>query len=683
MPLGGPPGGVVVALREDSSEVWYVGMRADTGNAVYTSTDRGERWIPSLRAFEAAFPLAVLDNGVVYARIDGVSRSTDHGSTWQPLVPPSATGFGRNFAVGPGEVLYASADSSLYVSLDTGKSWRKCSDDIYNYVLSIAVDSSGSVLAAFYNGATQESYLLRSTNNGVEWTDTGHGGPDRMVVTGNGMVYAQSWDGDVFAPDIRSLYRSTDGGTTFTNILSRKKKMSTFSANVSGTVLAGTPIGNVFVSRDFGDTWITTTPITSGATTTLIASNGDLLCGTNGLGILRSTDGGGSWRAINAGINNASVLSLATDAHGALLAGVAGGVYRSTDRGITWSGGSTDTVVHPYWITNRVMSVLYLMAPSDSIIVAGTGEGQIVRSVDNGVTWSAVQSVYGGETIDATGAARALNGDLYIAYQLDGILRSTDIGLTWNRLPDTAAATLYDSEAFTVDGMNSIYTIGLFQLLYRSDDGGISWTLLPRPDSTDRYRYVSADPGGRLHIAAVSGKLFGSDDRGNTWRFENQFPGPVENMSYVRGETFAIADSVIYRSPDQGDTWQRYDAGLESLKVSSVTISPDGFAYAGTAGSGVYRSAQRVMDVREKPERNRAELRDVSTVSVTPRYMIVDLPNGSWKIDLINVLGITVGGCNNASGHIEIDISSLPSGRYFLRMVNGRILMRNSVLIVR
>ena len=57
-------------------------------------------------------------------------------------------------------------------------------------------------------------------------------------------------------------------------------------------------------------------------------------------GVFKSTDGGGSWTAINTGLTNTEVQALAIDpsAPGTLYAGTyAGGVFKSTDAGVSWT----------------------------------------------------------------------------------------------------------------------------------------------------------------------------------------------------------------------------------------------------------------------------------------------------------------------------------------------------------
>jgi hypothetical protein len=66
------------------------------------------------------------------------------------------------------------------------------------------------------------------------------------------------------------------------------------------------------------------------------------------------------------------------------------------------------------------------------------------------------------------------------------------------------------------------------------------------------------------------------------------------------GHIFAGADAGIFRSTDNGNSWTAISTGLPNLINpaapllfgQSLAIAPDGFVYAGSAGSGVFRSTQ-------------------------------------------------------------------------------------------
>ena len=108
---------------------------------------------------------------------------------------------------------------------------------------------------------------------------------------------------------------------------------------VSGTNLfAGTFYGGVFLSTNNGTSW---TAVNSGLTETYVTSlavspNGTggtiLFAGTNGGGVFLSTDDGTSWTAVNSGLTRMYVSSLTVSPNGTggtnLFAGTDSGVWR-------------------------------------------------------------------------------------------------------------------------------------------------------------------------------------------------------------------------------------------------------------------------------------------------------------------------------------------------------------------
>lgn len=126
----------------------------------------------------------------------------------------------------------------------------------------------------------------------------------------------------------------------------------------------------------------------------------EMLIGSAGGGIWKTTDGGANWRAINDFLGSLSVATLAIDpqspdtvyAGTGELSGAIGpiqgaGVYKSTDFGDTWTVlfATVDRATGGPWnFTNR----LAVHPTNSSVILAGTANGGIFRSTIGGITWS-------------------------------------------------------------------------------------------------------------------------------------------------------------------------------------------------------------------------------------------------------------------------------------------------------
>jgi photosystem II stability/assembly factor-like uncharacterized protein len=284
------------------------------------------------------------------------------------------------------------------------------------------------------------------------------------------------------------------------------------------------------------------------------------------------------------------------DTHTYYFGGVAGGVWKTTDGGLTW---------RPMTDKTKEMSPsigAIAVAPSDpNVIYAATGEacirGNIVsgngvfKSTDAGKTWSAV----GLKDTHAIGRiiVHPKNPDVAFVAALGhpfgpnperGIFRTTDGGKTWSKV-------LYKDEnsggidlSFDPTNANTIYA-GLWQArrspwgmdsggpgsgLYRSTDGGNTWKQLTGhglPDGTiGRIGVAAAYSGNRVWalIEAEKGGLFRSDDGGDSWTLVNS-DRQYRQRAFYYTHVFADPQSVdgvyvlntgMYRSNDGGKSFK-------------------------------------------------------------------------------------------------------------------------------
>ena len=125
------------------------------------------------------------------------------------------------------------------------------------------------------------------------------------------------------------------------------------------------------------------------------------------------------WVPINEGLENLDVGAVAITDDGTLFASTfLGGVYRSTDRGDTWSEVLNVGLDNPF-----IPSLLV----EGSSIYAGTDDG-VYRSTDNGDTWTQLKEGLGDPHVESL----ASTGDGVLFAGTDrGLYYSEDEGMSW------------------------------------------------------------------------------------------------------------------------------------------------------------------------------------------------------------------------------------------------------------
>jgi photosystem II stability/assembly factor-like uncharacterized protein len=274
--------------------------------------------------------------------------------------------------------------------------------------------------------------------------------------------------------------------------------------------------------------------------------------------------------------------------------GVAGGVWKTTDGGLTWSP-LTDK-----WSVSSIGSIA--VAESDpNVVYVGTGEACIrgnishgdgvYKSTDAGTNWKFIglrDTRHIGRVIvhpkNPDIVFVAALGHVYGSNAERGVFRSTDGGKNWEKVLYKDEKTGAIDIAFAPQNSSILYAAlweanrtpwgmtsgGPGSGLYKSTDGGATWKKLegsglPRGVLGRIGVSVSGADSDRVFalIEAGEGGLFRSDNGGTNWRRVNEdrrFRQRAWYYTHVNADpkavdTVYIMNTGFYRSTDGGRTF--------------------------------------------------------------------------------------------------------------------------------
>ncbi len=335
-----------------------------------------------------------------------------------------------------------------------------------------------------------------------------------------------------------------------------------------------------------------------------------LYAGTTGGGIFKSTDKGGSWIAVNNGLTDFSVGTIAVDpkntgtVYGTTYSpGLNGGLFKSTNGGQTWipiGSGLPGFIVGPLAIDP---------VSSDTIYAGTTGAG-ISKSTDGGHSWTAVNAGLPEGVWIVDLALDGLDpGTLYVGTGRDGVFKSRNGGQTWTAV-NTGLPSL-SLDALTIDpqdpnvlyaGIDGYETTGVWKTV----NGGGSWNPVAGV-GLPKFNVVASlviDPNNPKTIYVVGylpsnttlTGIYRSSDGGDTWTALNEVPDSqipplaidLQNSSTIYAGSIG---SGMFKSSDGGTTWIHSSRGLSAVGVYGLTVDHSNSAtiYAGTY-QGVFKS---------------------------------------------------------------------------------------------
>lgn len=203
--------------------------------------------------------------------------------------------------------------------------------------------------------------------------------------------------------------------------------------------------------------------------------------------------------------------------------------------------------------------------------------------------WTQGSGMYGG-TVQAL-AVDAL-GAVYAGSNGGGILKSLDGGNTWVAL-NNGLGNLY-IDALAIDRRGIIYAGSYFQGgVFKSSDGGATWQAINAGLSNSNVYCLAIAADGSVYAGTQGGGVFRRGNGAASWAAVNSGLGSLDVRALAIADTgtlYAGTSAGIYRSNDGAASWAARSSGLANLAINALIIDPIGNIYAGSDGAGVYKS---------------------------------------------------------------------------------------------
>jgi hypothetical protein len=371
-----------------------------------------------------------------------------------------------------------------------------------------------------------------------------------------------------------------------TNVAGRVSAVAVDPGNTQ-IVYRGTAGGGVWKSTDGGSTWTVLTDslgdLSIGAVA-LAPSNTQIVYvgtgegalgidGINGIGFLKSTDGGATW-SLPVSVTATKYFDLSVHPTNAneILAANNSGIQKSTDGGASWATkfstyAGTALARDPSNANNVVATVW------DIISATPTWKGWVYRSTDAGETWTKT----GGDAAPFS---------------------TTDTGRMAVAIAPSSPSTVYLLAASAAGDSKSCSSTPVDQTgIYRSTDGGVTWAFRSNPTTGVCGSYSSilsgqgwyaivirVDPANVNTVYGGGLDVWKSTDGAGTFTKKSAWNAGVSASNYVHADIHAMTwqgatllignDGGMNKTSDGATSFSNMNTGVVTRQYYSIALNP-------------------------------------------------------------------------------------------------------------
>lgn len=588
----------------DSKVIYTSGHRHKEPGGFFKTMDGGKTWKEAKDLKNEAIHAMVQSSSnpdfIVVGSVTGVWASKDAGENWKKMESATAPITIDSLAIDPrdDDTIYAGTFWRAFKTTDGGKSWRVISngmiDDSDVFAVDIDPRNPDNVFASACSG------IYYSANKGEKWAKV-QGIPAQARRTRD-ILQHPSVAGTVFAGTTEGLWVTRDNGKTWSLVTSRELEVNSIAVDPKDPekVYIATNNYGVMVSDNGGKNFVSNNGNLSTRLTYSIVADYErpnriyattINTATGGGFVFISDDGGKTWlpSTRNLVVNRLMPYSILQDRKNAntLYLGTNAGIYRSLDRGVSWTQltapktvrrrapvrkGAKSKAPAPAAVAVKTVPAitdkvnLLISAEDESNgIYAATNSG-LYKTQDITKGWQKLSLGEGvNEQIFAVTVSASDPNTVWVGTSTSGVLVSKDGGASWKKVAQVPADVPISSILVNPKNPDYIY-VGTKRTFFLSRDGGETWTRRGGNLPSGDYNSILVNPNN-------------------------------PNEVFV-GNTLEI-NGGIYQSNDAGDTWRRIDTrdtNLASRRIWALAFDPQNpnRIFAGTHSAGIYRFEKNV-----------------------------------------------------------------------------------------
>lgn len=275
-------------------------------------------------------------------------------------------------------------------------------------------------------------------------------------------------------------------------------------------------------------------------------------------GMFRTRDAGGTWLPIDGGLFIGGAIGLAVDPSDPnhLLYATDSRLLRSRNGGRDWIQEQPSVFFGP------ALAAAFDARGGSAIVATSAG---LYRNESGTREWVSV--LIPAAASPARYIAAGASAGRYFVAGAQGLYRTQDGGATWQRigeaLPDAPASALI------VQTQPSEIVYAVIQgAVWAGTDDGTNWSQRTAGLPVGQVETVAVDPGGLRLWSAAAGRLYVSDDAGQTWRSQGELlPDPAISIRGIgmSGDGKRIVLTThrgLYRSVDGAHSWSLTEGNL-------------------------------------------------------------------------------------------------------------------------